>query len=86
MEDFEGNKASAHYRICSVDFEFNGYNLTVSGFINKGAGDSTIYHNGMKFSTFDKDQDSWPENCASTYMGGFWFNKCHYANPNGVNR
>ncbi|XP_060951303.1 microfibril-associated glycoprotein 4-like [Limanda limanda] len=86
MEDFEGNKASAHYRIFSVDSECNGYTLTVSGFTDKGAGDSMKEHNGMKFSTFDKDQDTWPDNCASTFMGGFWYYTCHSANPNGVYR
>ncbi|XP_053298243.1 microfibril-associated glycoprotein 4 [Pleuronectes platessa] len=86
MEDFEGNKASAHYGLFSVDSECTGYNLTVSGFTDKGAGDSMISHNGMKFSTFDRDQDMWPENCASNFMGGFWYNTCHHANPNGVYR
>ncbi|XP_053269908.1 microfibril-associated glycoprotein 4 [Pleuronectes platessa] len=86
MEDFEGKKASAHYRIFSVDSECKGYTLTVSGFTDKGAGDSMNAHNGMKFSTFDKDQDKMPKNCASTFMGGFWYNKCHRANPNGVYR
>ncbi|CAB1451561.1 unnamed protein product [Pleuronectes platessa] len=86
MEDFEGNKASAHYRMFSVDSECNGYTLTVSGFTDKGAGDSMTSHNGMKFSTFDRDQDTWPENCASNFMGGFWYHSCHQANPNGVYR
>ncbi|XP_060940352.1 microfibril-associated glycoprotein 4-like [Limanda limanda] len=86
MEDFEGNKASAHYGLFSVDSECNGYNLTVSGFTNKGAGDSMSSHSGLKFSTFDRDQDTWPDNCASTFMGGFWYGSCHQANPNGVYR
>ncbi|XP_060947620.1 microfibril-associated glycoprotein 4-like [Limanda limanda] len=86
MEVFEGNKASAHYRIFSVDSECNGYNFTVSGFTDKGAVDSISYHNGMKFSTFDKDQDTASHNCASSFMGGFWFNQCYHANPNGVYR
>ncbi|XP_060929447.1 microfibril-associated glycoprotein 4-like [Limanda limanda] len=86
MKDFEGNNASAHYRMFSVGSECNGYNLTVSGFTDKGAGDSMMTHNGMKFSTFDKDQDPDTRNCASLYMGAFWYNQCHHANPNGVYR
>ncbi|XP_062235274.1 microfibril-associated glycoprotein 4-like isoform X1 [Platichthys flesus] len=86
MEDFEGNKTSAHYRRFSVDSECNGYTLTVSGFTDKGAGDSMTSHNGMKFSTFDRDQDTWSENCASNFMGGFWYHSCYQANPNGVYR
>ena len=38
LKDFEGNNASALYRMFSVDSECNGYTLTVSGFTNKGAG------------------------------------------------
>lgn len=49
-------------------------------------GESLIYHSGQKFSTFDKDQDSWPGNCARSFLGAFWYNKCHTANPNGVYR
>ncbi|KAG8009245.1 Tenascin, partial [Nibea albiflora] len=47
-------------------------------------GDSMAVHNKMKFSTFDKDQDTWPQNCARKYLGAFWYKNCHAANPNGV--
>ncbi|XP_078135188.1 microfibril-associated glycoprotein 4-like [Sander vitreus] len=84
MEDFEGNKVFARYSVFSVGEECDGFVLTVSGFTDGGAGDSLSYHNRMKFSTFDKDQDTWPQNCAKSFLGGFWYHDCHYANPNGV--
>ncbi|KAF1373408.1 hypothetical protein PFLUV_G00238560 [Perca fluviatilis] len=83
MEDFEGKKAFARYSLFSVGVECD-FMLSVSGFINGGAGDSLSYHNGMKFSTFDRDQDNDGGNCARSYLGAFWYNTCHYANPNGV--
>ncbi|XP_037399730.1 microfibril-associated glycoprotein 4-like [Pygocentrus nattereri] len=84
LEDFEGVKVYAQYSTFSVDSEVNGYKLTVAGFIDGGAGDSMALANGQKFSTFDKDQDSWPGNCAKSFLGAFWYNGCHYANPNGI--
>ncbi|XP_033986010.1 microfibril-associated glycoprotein 4-like isoform X1 [Trematomus bernacchii] len=47
-------------------------------------GDSLTNHNNMKFTTFDRDQDTWPSNCAQRYLGGFWYSACHYANPTGL--
>uniref|UniRef100_A0A669BVP6 Microfibril associated protein 4 n=1 Tax=Oreochromis niloticus TaxID=8128 RepID=A0A669BVP6_ORENI len=86
MEDFEGKKVFARYSSFKVDTECDGYKLTVTGFKDGGAGDALSYHSGQKFSTFDKDQDNWSGNCAKTYLGAFWYNTCHYANPNGVYR
>lgn len=83
MEDFEDGKAFARYSSFSVDPEASGFTLHFSGFTDGGAGDSMSHHNGQKFSTFDKDQDSSNTNCARTYLGGFWYNDCHHANPNG---
>ncbi|XP_027132936.1 microfibril-associated glycoprotein 4-like [Larimichthys crocea] len=85
MEDFDGNKVFARYSSFSVESECDGYALHVSGFKNGGAGDSLTYHNKKKFSTFDKDQDTHStDNCARKYLGGFWYQSCHQANPNGV--
>ncbi|XP_039991800.1 microfibril-associated glycoprotein 4-like [Xiphias gladius] len=86
MEDFSGNKAFARYSLFSIDPESYGYKLHVSGFTDGGAGDSLTYFNGQMFTTFDKDQDSSNDNCARKYLGAFWYNNCHTANPNGVYR
>ncbi|XP_054912195.1 microfibril-associated glycoprotein 4-like [Poeciliopsis prolifica] len=96
MEDFYENKAFIRYASFFISDEFDGYILHVSGFNNTGAlflypiiisaGDSLSYHGAMKFTTFDKDQDKLSGNCAKKYLGAFWYNKCHYTNPNGVYR
>ncbi|KAA8588406.1 microfibril-associated glycoprotein 4 [Etheostoma spectabile] len=85
MEDFEGNKAFARYSSFSINSQSYGYKLQVSGFSNGGAGDSLTRHIGMKFSTFDNDNDRWAlGNCAKSHMGAFWYNTCLTANPNGI--
>uniref|UniRef100_A0AAZ1XEP8 Fibrinogen C-terminal domain-containing protein n=1 Tax=Oreochromis aureus TaxID=47969 RepID=A0AAZ1XEP8_OREAU len=87
MEDFEGKKVFARYSSFKVDAECDGYKLTVTGFKDGGAGDALqSFHSGQKFTTFDKDQDNADENCAKSHLGAFWYNACHYANPNGVYR
>ncbi|XP_059893246.1 microfibril-associated glycoprotein 4-like isoform X5 [Gadus macrocephalus] len=83
MEDFDGAKVSAEYSSFNVASEKDGYRLTLSGFKDGGAGNSLDHHNGQKFSTFDKDQDSDARNCPKTYLGGWWYDKCHHTNPNG---
>ncbi|XP_048051108.1 microfibril-associated glycoprotein 4-like isoform X2 [Megalobrama amblycephala] len=85
LEDFAGRKGFALYSSFSVGPETEGYKLDVSGFIDGGAGDSLSYHNGQKFSTFDKDQDPYDGNCAKQFLGAFWYAVgCHHTNPNGV--
>ncbi|XP_031418077.2 microfibril-associated glycoprotein 4-like, partial [Clupea harengus] len=84
MEDFEDNRVFARYSSFAVGSEIEGYKLTVGGFNNGGAGDSLAYHNGQKFTTFDKDQDSHSGNCADTFFGGYWYDECHVSNPNGL--
>ncbi|XP_041644903.1 microfibril-associated glycoprotein 4-like [Cheilinus undulatus] len=86
MEDFDGNTAFARYTSFSIDSETDGYTLHVSGFIDGGAGEGLAFHNGMKFSTFDKDQDYSNYNCAENFLGAFWFSNCLHTNPNGVYR
>ncbi|XP_054898565.1 microfibril-associated glycoprotein 4-like isoform X1 [Poeciliopsis prolifica] len=84
MEDFDGNKSYARYTSFSVGPESDGYRLHLTGFTDGGARDSLSHISGQKFSTFDKDQDTWENNCARLFLAGFWYSDCHSANPNGV--
>ncbi|XP_068164972.1 fibrinogen alpha chain [Antennarius striatus] len=88
LEDWEGGKASAIYTV-RVGSEEEGYPLYVSQY-SGDAGDALqnvntyLSHNGMKFSTYDKDNDKWEENCAEIYGGGWWYNNCQTSNLNGI--
>ncbi|KAF4118017.1 hypothetical protein G5714_000068 [Onychostoma macrolepis] len=86
LEDFEGRKGFALYSYFSVDCECAGYKIYVSGFTDGGAGDSLTSHNNQKFSTFDKDQDVYEDNCARMRLGAFWYAKCLTTNPNANQR
>ncbi|XP_072275309.1 tenascin-N-like [Pyxicephalus adspersus] len=58
------------------------YKLIVSDYSGT-AGDALGYHNGWKFTTWDKDNDIALTNCALSHRGAFWYKNCHLANPNG---
>ena len=83
LGDFDGNTSYAQYTTFSVGNSTTEYTLTVGGYSGT-AGDSLDYHNGMKFSTRDNDNDDWSSgNCAQTYHGGWWFNNCITSHLNG---
>src|SRR6218665_843911 len=83
---------SAEYDSFRIDSEVKGYALNVSGYVGD-AGDALQetkifagkgYHNGMKFSTTDVENDlSTDTDCANTKGGGgWWYNACSYCNLN----
>ena len=39
------------------------------------------FANGMKFTTYDKDNDLWSSNCAEQRGGGWWFAACSRSCP-----
>ena len=85
MEDWEGGVVTAAYTV-RVGSEEEGFPLHVSGYTGD-AGDALTApqsHNGMKFSTFDRDNDRWEGNCAETFGGGWWYDNCQSANLNGI--
>ncbi len=86
LESFFGRSAFARYNTFSVGSEEEGYNLQVEGYDRRSsAGNSFFSHNGQKFSTYDKDQDSHSSiNCAEMFKGGWWYKNCHDSNLNGL--
>ncbi|KAM6909410.1 fibrinogen alpha chain [Xenentodon cancila] len=85
LEDWEGGVATAEYTV-QVGSEESGFPLQVSGYTGD-AGDALATPSslgGLKFSTFDKDNDKLEENCAEVYGGGWWYDSCQGANLNGV--
>jgi len=85
---------SAEYWSFKIGDELNDkYRLEVAGY-SGDAGDSLqhegdyngngnvghYHHNGMKFTTYDQDNDERGySNCANDRGGGWWYNQCYYA-------
>lgn len=72
----------AEYQVFSVGDAESKYRLFVDGY-SGNAGDSLTPHNGMKFSTKDRDNDNHNGNCAVEYLGAWWYSACHSSNLNG---
>ena len=78
--DYQNNDKSwsyLHYNQFSVGSASEEYPLTVGGFTGV-ASDRFTYHNGMKFSTPDNDNDKQGGNCADSYKNGWWYNSCYH--------
>ncbi|KAG7461832.1 hypothetical protein MATL_G00195300 [Megalops atlanticus] len=93
MMDFSDNQRFALYKSFKVADEKDSYQLQF-GEYSGTAGDSLAgsyhpevqwwaSHQGMKFSTYDRDNDRYERNCAREDKAGWWFNRCHSANLNG---
>ncbi|XP_071160814.1 fibrinogen-like protein A [Mytilus edulis] len=77
VEDWDGKKHYAVYGKFSIGDASTKYRLTISNY-SGNAGDGMSYFNGMKFSTYDHDNDKFSGNCAddSNLKGGWWYNNC----------
>ena len=93
--DLKANRGSvrekfAEYGEFAVGNNIDKYKLHLAYYDARStAGDSLIGTsanlNGMKFTTIDQDNDLHTHiNCAIRFTGGWWFNKCHSANLNGL--
>ncbi|CAN7996248.1 unnamed protein product, partial [Ixodes hexagonus] len=75
----------ARYSTFKVASESNLYKANVSGYSGPDGSDSFSYADGANFSTFDRDHDSYGDNCAEKFRGGWWYHSCHQSNLNGLN-
>ena len=82
MRDKIAIKRYAKYSTFYIGGSTTDYTLHVSGYSGT-AGDSLAYHNLMKFSTKNNDNDQSSYNCALTWTGAWWYKDCHWANLNG---
>ena len=86
--DFEfPNKTRSylHYNMFRVGSASEEYPLTIGGFSGITPTDPfNTFHflNGMKFTTYDNDNDRWEGNCAANSNGGWWYNACWNINLN----
>ncbi|KAL7981926.1 hypothetical protein Chor_000983 [Crotalus horridus] len=94
LSDFMDEQRFAQYEKFQVADEQNFYKMNC-GQYSGTAGDSLTggfhpevkwwaNHQGMKFSTKDRDNDNYEKNCAEEDHAGWWFNRCHTANLNGL--
>ncbi|XP_038163194.1 fibrinogen beta chain [Cyprinodon tularosa] len=101
MEDWKGDRVHAQYQQFTIQSETSNYIMAVDGYSGNagncflegalelhGENRTMTIHNGMMFSTFDRDNDNWTpgdpsKQCSREDGGGWWYNRCHSANPNG---
>ncbi|XP_035530819.1 fibrinogen beta chain [Morone saxatilis] len=101
MQDWAGAKVHAQYQQFTIQSETSNYVMAVNGYSGTagngflqgslelfGENRTMTIHNGMMFSTYDRDNDNWTpgdpsKQCAKEDGGGWWYNRCHSANPNG---
>uniref|UniRef100_A0A672YUJ0 Fibrinogen gamma chain n=1 Tax=Sphaeramia orbicularis TaxID=375764 RepID=A0A672YUJ0_9TELE len=97
LVDWDGNRRYADYTMFRLTPEADNYRLTYGYYLGGDAGDAFAgfdfgddpsdrfftSHNGMQFSTHDKDNDKYDGNCAQQDGSGWWMNRCHAAHLNG---
>jgi len=86
LEDFQNKSYTALYQSFKVE-QSPLYELRISGYDTDYSSlqDSLSYHNNHAFSTKDRDNDAWGGNCATQYLGAWWYRSCLFSNLNGYN-
>ncbi|XP_062135332.1 fibrinogen-like protein 1 [Drosophila sulfurigaster albostrigata] len=72
----------ARYDDFKISDEDNGYALSLGTFSGAFILDGMRSSENIKFTTFDRNNDSARNNCAAQYESGWWYNNCYYCNLN----
>ncbi|XP_055528753.1 microfibril-associated glycoprotein 4-like isoform X3 [Wyeomyia smithii] len=81
--DFSQEKRNAKYSVFRIGSEAEQYVLAELGAYTGTGGDGLEGHRGMKFSTFDRDNDIYIDSCAKLAHGAWWYYQCFRSNLNG---
>ncbi|XP_011189971.2 ficolin-1 [Zeugodacus cucurbitae] len=85
MRRRNGQAYYAKYSQILIGNESEDYILKKLSDYSGNAGDSLSRHLGIKFSTYDRDNDIDDErNCALDFKGGWWFYGCYASHLNGL--
>ncbi|XP_070141033.1 angiopoietin-related protein 7-like [Drosophila kikkawai] len=82
LKDPYGKIAYAHYNKFQIGSEKESYYLKSLGNFTGNTKNALSYNLGMKFTTYDRDNDMQVNNCAKILLGGWWFNECGQSLPN----
>ena len=83
QQESDGLWYSTEYWKFKISSSRDKYKLDVAGYSGdagnslQAIGSGGFSHDGMKFSTYNNDNDVGTTNCASSKNGGWWFYKCY---------
>ena len=85
LKTFNGERYTKSYTDFYIGTSDEKYKLILGG--EPSDNDAVLYHNGMKFSTYDQDNDLANNiNCAVKFHGAWWYNNCQRSSLNGKYR
>lgn len=76
LRDSEDEVRYAQYNNFVIGDASEQYKLKSLTYLNGTAGDALAAHLGMKFTTYDKDNDLSAFNCGKEFFSGWWFTSC----------
>jgi hypothetical protein len=76
VSDWVDDTAYSLHDSVVVGDEASEYILTLGPFLEGNGGDGLRINNGQRFTTFDRDRDSYSTNCAIKHKGGWWYSGC----------
>jgi len=82
LEDWDGNRTAIVVNEFKISNEQHGYRIFYNNF--KPLIGKSLPQKGTKFSTFDRDNDTWRNNCAERFKGAWWYTACLNSNLNGL--